>query len=128
MCSKGKGTPPTSSTNCCSSQCRLAGVADFADELRNSGVGLLDFQAGLRAFQQAAELLTQGQIDKARQVLLELARTRPQSSMAVLALAAAQALGHNLAAAEQSLVEPVASNPTMSNWPTSTGVSPNFPE
>jgi serine/threonine protein kinase len=90
---------------------RLAGVADFVEELRAGGLPLADFRAHLHAFRDGARAFGQGRMAEAGTLLLRASQERPQSAVAAAALAAAQAAGHDLPAAEKSLARAVRLRP-----------------
>jgi formylglycine-generating enzyme required for sulfatase activity len=82
---------------------RMAGIADYVEDLHAAGLSGSEFRSLLAVFREGQRDLGQGRIGEARTKLLEASRARPTSGAAAVALAAVQAAGHDLSAAEQSL-------------------------
>ncbi len=82
---------------------RMAGIADYVEDLHAAGVSGSEFRSLLAVFREGQRDLGQGRIAEARTKLTEASRARPTSGAAAVALAAVQAAGHDLAAAEQTL-------------------------
>src|SRR5262249_5345914 len=68
---------------------RVAGVADFVEELRSAGVPLGELCASLTSFRQGAGALARGEVSEAAALLGEVARSRPELASAQAAGAAA---------------------------------------
>ncbi|HVS40296.1 MAG TPA: bifunctional serine/threonine-protein kinase/formylglycine-generating enzyme family protein [Gemmataceae bacterium] len=82
---------------------RMAGIADYVEELHAAGISGSEFRSLLAVFREGQRDLGQGRIAEARAKLSEASQARPTSGAAAVALAAVQAVGHDLPAAEQSL-------------------------
>jgi formylglycine-generating enzyme required for sulfatase activity len=82
---------------------RMAGIADYVEDLHAAGVSPSEFRALLAVFREGQRDLGQGRISEARTKLLEASQARPTSGAAAVALAAVQAADHDLTAAEQTL-------------------------
>jgi TPR repeat protein len=82
---------------------RLAGVADYVEDLRESGLTSREFADHMLAYQQGVGALMAGQKDRARKQLDAVSRVVPRSSVAAVAVAGVEALSQNLAGVEQSL-------------------------
>ena len=82
---------------------RMAGIADYVEDLHAAGVSGSEFRVLLGVFRDGQCALGQGRIAEAKVRLSEASQARPTSGAAAVALAAAQAVGHDLPAAEQSL-------------------------
>jgi serine/threonine protein kinase/Leucine-rich repeat (LRR) protein len=90
---------------------RLAGIADFLDELRAPGTSAGEVRGPLNTFLQGLRSLSRGRHAEAAALLLQTARARPQSVTAPVALAAALLLEHDLPGADQSLARAVRLRP-----------------
>src|SRR5262249_1610071 len=90
---------------------RLAGIADFLDELRAPGTSAAEVRGPLNTFLQGLRALSRGRHAEAAALLLQTARARPQSVTAPVALAAALLLEHDLPGADQSLARAVRLRP-----------------
>ena len=82
---------------------RMAGIFDYVEELHAAGVSGSEFRSLLAVFREGQHALGQGRIAEAKAKLSEASQARPTSAAAAVALAAVQAVGHDLPAAEQSL-------------------------
>ncbi|HEY7425992.1 MAG TPA: protein kinase [Gemmataceae bacterium] len=82
---------------------RMAGVADFIDDLYQVGVSAADFQGCLHEFQDAARAFREGHIAEAATRFQMAAQSQPRSAAAATALAGAKAAGQDFLAAEQSI-------------------------
>ena len=82
---------------------RMAGIFDYVEELHAAGVSVSEFRAFLIPFRAGQRALGEGRIGEAQAKLSEAAIARPQSGAAAVALAAVQAVDHDLVGAEQSL-------------------------
>jgi serine/threonine protein kinase len=92
---------------------RLVGVADFVDELKKAGMAPSDpvFLQQMQLFRQGAQQLARGQVAAATADLSLLAEAQPASASAQAALACAQAVNHDLGAAQRSLTRAVGLRP-----------------
>ncbi len=82
---------------------RMAGIADYVEDLHAAGVTGEEFRVLVGVFREGQRDLGQGRIAEAKAKLSEASRARPTSGAAAVALAAVQAVGHDLSGAEQSL-------------------------
>ena len=82
---------------------RMAGIADYVEELHAAGVPGSEFRSLLAVFREGQRDLGQGRIAEAKAKLSEASEARPTSGAAAVALAAVQAVGHDLAGAATSL-------------------------
>jgi TPR repeat protein len=82
---------------------RVAGVADYVEELRGTGITSRDCADRMLAFQQGVGALVAGQTDQARTQLIAVARDVPRSAAAAVAVAGVEILDQNLVGVEQSL-------------------------
>jgi serine/threonine protein kinase len=90
---------------------RMAGIADYVEELHTAGVTGSEFRALLAPLRDGQRALGEGRIAEARAKLSEASQARPTSGTAAVALAAVQAADHDLPAAEQSLSRAVRLRP-----------------
>ncbi len=82
---------------------RLAGVADYFDDLCKAAISAADFQSCLHGFQDAARAFREGRITEAATGFQKAAQSQPQSAAAATALAGAKAAGQDFLAAEKSI-------------------------
>lgn len=82
---------------------RLAGIADYAQELRESGLASRACADHMLAFQHGVGALMAGQTQRAGECLAGVARDMPRSATAAIAVAGVEIMGQNLPAVEESL-------------------------
>ena len=82
---------------------RMAGVADYIDDLCAAGVSAADFRSCLHGFQDATRAFREGHIAQATTYFQKAAQSQPQSAAAAIALAGAKAAEQDFLAAEQSI-------------------------
>lgn len=82
---------------------RMAGIADYIDDLCQAGVSAADFRTCLHQFQDAARAFGEGHIAEAATRFQKAAQSQPLSAAAATALAGAKAAGQDFPAAEQSI-------------------------
>jgi TPR repeat protein len=82
---------------------RLAGIADYVDELRASGLQSRACADQMLIYQQGVVALMAGQTERAGERLGAVARDVPRSATAAVAVAGVEILGQNLAGVESSL-------------------------
>ncbi len=82
---------------------RLAGIADYAQELRAAGLASRVCAEQMLAFQHGVGALMAGQTERAGEQLAAVAREVPRSATAAVAVAGVAIMGQNLAGVEESL-------------------------
>ncbi len=82
---------------------RTAGAADFIDDLCAGGLTADEFRSALANFREGVSMLTRGRAGEANSRLDKLARSRPTSAGAAVALAAAQAMNRDLSGRKKSV-------------------------
>ena len=90
---------------------RMAGVADFVDDLCAGGLSAAEFRGALADFRDGMRALARGRVAEANARLEEVARARPTSAAAAVAVAAAQAAKQDLAEAQKTMVRAVRLRP-----------------
>ncbi len=82
---------------------RLAGIADYVDELRESGLSSRECADHMLTFQQGVGALMAGEQDRAQARLGTIARDVPRSATAAIAVAGVEIMAQNLVGVEQAL-------------------------
>jgi TPR repeat protein len=82
---------------------RLAGIADYVEELRASGLASRACADQMLAFQHGVGALLAGQTQRAQERLSAVARELPRSATAAIAVAGVAIVDQNLAGVEESL-------------------------
>jgi formylglycine-generating enzyme required for sulfatase activity len=90
---------------------KTAAVADFVDELCAAGLTAAEFRSALAAFRDGLHAMAKGRAPEAEARLEEVARSRPTSAAAAVAVAAAQTANQDLSGAQQALVRAVRLRP-----------------
>ena len=90
---------------------RMAGVADFVDDLCAEGLSAAEFRSALAEFRDGMRAMARGRIVEAGARLEEVARARPTSAAAAVAVAAAQTANQDLGGAQKTLVRAVRLRP-----------------
>jgi TPR repeat protein len=82
---------------------RVAGIADYVEDLRGSGLASRDTADQMLNFQHGVEALIAGENERAGACLGTAARDAPRSAAALVAVAGVEMLGQNLVGVEQAL-------------------------
>ena len=82
---------------------RMAGVADYVEDLCQAGISAAAFRSCLHEFQDATRAFREGHTAEAATGFQKAAQAQPQSAAAATALAGAKAAGQDFLAAEQSI-------------------------
>jgi len=82
---------------------RMAGVADFLEQLRGAGLDPAGLREQLQQIQKGLAALSRGQAAEAEPVLQKLAQNQPGCAAAQVALATVEILEHHMPAAERAL-------------------------
>ena len=90
---------------------RTAGVADFVDDLRAAGLNAAEFMAALAEFREGMRAMARGRVVEAGAKLEEVARSRPTSAAAAVAVAAVQTAKLDLSGAQKTMVRAVRLRP-----------------
>ncbi len=90
---------------------KASSVADYVEELRVEELAAAEFRVRLNAFRDGQRALAQGRIREANARLLEVARSRPRSAAAAVAVAAAQTAGQDLYGAQKTMLRAVRLRP-----------------
>ncbi len=102
---------------------KASSVADYVEELGLEELAAAEFRVKLNAFRDGQRALAQGRIREANARLLEVARSRPRSAAAAVAVAAAQTAGQEMYGAQKTMLRAVRLRPTTPSWPSCNGAS-----
>jgi serine/threonine-protein kinase len=94
---------------------KLAGVAEYFDELKANGIDPARLAESLRGYNAGVADLNQGKVAEAGQVLQAVAGSQPGSAAAQVALAAARGVAGQWTAAEDALNQAVRRRPGDTN-------------